>query len=138
MKAFAALFTAIEQTTKTNAKIDALMHYFGIAAAQDVLWCVAILTGKTLKRNIKTADLKSWAAEEAGLPFWLFEESYHIVGDLAETITLCLPEPTALSDDSLSETILFLHSLTALTDEEKKLAITGRWSQLQEIGRAHV
>jgi DNA ligase-1 len=135
MKAFAALFTAIEQTTKTNAKIDALIHYFSITAEQDVLWCVAILTGKTLKRNIKTADLKAWAAAEAGLPLWLFEESYHIVGDLAETITLCLPEPVTVSDDSLTETILFLHNLTLFSDEEKKQAITGRWSQLQATER---
>ncbi len=120
MKAFAALFTAIEQTTKTNAKIDALMNYFGSVPEQDVLWCVAILTGKTLKRNIKTAALKSWAAGVAGLPFWLFEESYHIVGDLAETITLCLPEPTATNDESLSDTILFLQSLATFTEEEKE------------------
>lgn len=135
MKAFAALFTAIEQTTKTNAKIDALMHYFSIAAEQDVLWCVAILTGKTLKRNIKTADLKSWAAEQAGLPLWLFEESYHIVGDLAETITLCLPEPLTASDESLTDTIMFLQSLAVMSEAEKKQAITLRWSQLQATER---
>src|SRR5690606_41031980 len=40
---------------------------------------------------IKTADLKTWAAEMAGIPEWLFEESYHIVGDLAEAIALVLP-----------------------------------------------
>lgn len=135
MKAFAALFTAIEQTTKTNAKVDALMHYFSEAAEQDVLWCVAILTGKTIKRSIKTALLKQWAAAQAGLPFWLFEESYHIVGDLAETIALCLPEPSGENNDTLSETILFLLNLAPLSDAEKEQQVTHRWSQLQPTER---
>jgi DNA ligase-1 len=33
-----------------------------------------------------------WAAEAAGVPDWLFEESYAQAGDLAETISLLLPE----------------------------------------------
>ena len=31
------------------------------------------------------------------MPDWLFEESYHAVGDLAETIALLLPAPLAAS-----------------------------------------
>ncbi|PSK91000.1 ATP-dependent DNA ligase [Taibaiella chishuiensis] len=135
MKAFTALFTAIEQTTKTNAKIEALVQYFATAPAPDVLWCIAILTGKTPKRTVKTAELKAWAAEQAGLPFWLFEESYHIVGDLAETITLCLPEPLATSNYSLTDTIQFLHNLAALSEADKKQQVTGRWSELQATER---
>ena len=131
MKAFSALFTAIEQTTKTNAKVDALVNYFAQANEQDTVWCIAILIGKTLKRNIKTTNLKLWATELAQLPFWLFEESYHIVGDLAETITLSLPAPTGESDESLSDTILFLNNLSTASEEEKKDTIVERWLNLQ-------
>lgn len=135
MKAFAALFTAIEQTTKTNAKIDALVRYFAVADEQDILWCISILIGKTLKRHIKTNDLKIWTAELAGLPMWLFEESYHVVGDLAETITLALPGPVSEKDYSLSETISFLQLIATYSDEQKKEAITERWLHLQPTER---
>jgi DNA ligase 1 len=135
MKAFAALFTEIEQTTKTNAKVDALVRYFATADEQDILWCVAILIGKTLKRNIKTADLKTWTAQLSGLPMWLFEESYHVVGDLAETITLALPEARQETDYSLTETISFLQLLATYTDEQKREAITERWDSMQTAER---
>ena len=42
-----------------------------------------------------TRKLRAWAAEEAGIPDWLFEECYHAVGDLAETIALLLPDARA-------------------------------------------
>ena len=38
-----------------------------------------------------TKVLRALAQEAAGLPEWLFEESYQAVGDLAETIALLLP-----------------------------------------------
>jgi DNA ligase-1 len=135
MKAFAALFTEVEQTTKTNTKVDALIRYFSVAQEQDVLWSISILIGRTLKRHIKTAALKAWAAELAGLPVWLFEESYHVVGDLAETITLALPEPSAEASYSLSETISFLQLLASYSDDQKKEAITERWQQMQPAER---
>lgn len=135
MKAFAALFTAIEQTTKTNAKVEALARYFSVAAEQDILWCISILTGRTLKRHIKTAALKTWAAALAGLPVWLFEESYHVVGDLAETITLVLPAASQEDDYTLSETIDLLQLLATYTEEEKKEAVTARWLHMQPAER---
>ena len=38
MKAFAALFTALDGTTKTTAKLDALTDYFRTAPEGDRLW----------------------------------------------------------------------------------------------------
>lgn len=135
MKAFAALFTAIEQTTKTNAKIEALVRYFAEAAEADILWCISILMGKTPKRNLKTADLKTWTTALSGLPYWLFEESYHVVGDLAETIALLLPEPEGERDDSLAATMEFLQLLGSYSEEQKKEALTERWMHLQPAER---
>ena len=76
MKAFTELFTAIDQTTKTNAKVEALVRYFMQAKEEDKVQAIAILTGNTPKRTIKTSELKEWAAAMARLPMWLFEESY--------------------------------------------------------------
>ena len=93
MKRFAALFTAIDQTTRTSAKLDALAHYFREAPEADKLWTIALFSGRRPRRAITTTKLRVWAAERAGIPLWLFEESYAIVGDLAETIALVLPAP---------------------------------------------
>ena len=70
----------------------------------------------------------------AGLPLWLFEESYHIVGDLAEAIALMLPAPEDQHQFSLRETLDFLSELTELPSEEKKDKIIDYWknSEIQE------
>jgi DNA ligase-1 len=39
--------------------------------------------------------------QESGIEEWLFEESYHAVGDLAETIALLLPDNEQSSDEPL-------------------------------------
>jgi DNA ligase-1 len=91
MKRFARLYTALDETTATNEKVAALVEYFVSAPPADAAWAVHFLIGRRPKRLVSSARLRMWAAQEAGVPAWLFEESYHAVGDLAETITLLLP-----------------------------------------------
>src|SRR5918997_5265480 len=98
MKRFARLYTALDETTATNEKVAALVEYFASAAPADAAWAVHFLIGRRPKRLVSSPRLRRWAAEEAGIPAWLFEESYHAVGDLAETITLLLP-PTQGSSE---------------------------------------
>src|SRR6478735_1540574 len=98
MKAFARLYAELDETTATNEKIAALVRYFRAAPPADAAWAVHFLIGRRPKRLIATAKLRTWAAVEAGIADWLFEESYHAVGDLAETITLLLPDTGASSD----------------------------------------
>ncbi|SEN58779.1 DNA ligase-1 [bacterium A37T11] len=135
MEDFSTLFTEIDQTTKTNAKVAALVRYFEKADSADMLWAIAILSGNTPKRSIKLGNLKAWAAELAGLPMWLFEECYYIVGDLAETIALCLPPPTGQIELGLRETIHLLKGITARTDEEKKILICRHWMHIGALER---
>ena len=93
MRRFAELFRALDETTRVNPKVDAMEAYFREADPADKLWTVALLSGRRPKRTVNATRLREWAAERAGIPLWLFEESYPIVGDLAETISLVLPEP---------------------------------------------
>ncbi|TDL81234.1 ATP-dependent DNA ligase [Palleronia sediminis] len=130
MKRFAALFTALDQTTRTNAKVDALADYLREAPEEDRLWTIALLSGRRPKRIIATGRLREWAAERAGIPLWLFEESYPIVGDLAETIALILPEPTQGSDLSLTGWIGEIRALPALDEPARKAAILDAWDRL--------
>ncbi|MEO0389687.1 MAG: ATP-dependent DNA ligase, partial [Pseudomonadota bacterium] len=98
MKQFAALFNAIDQSTKTTVKVAALAAFFETAPETDRIWTIAIFSGRRPKRAVTTTRLREWAAEVADIPLWLFEEAYPIVGDLAETIALVLPPPEQDSD----------------------------------------
>jgi ATP-dependent DNA ligase len=91
MKRFAALYTALDETTATNEKVDALAEYFRNAPPGDAAWAVHFLIGRRPKRLVTSRNLRTWAMDESGIPEWLFQESYEQVGDLAETITLLLP-----------------------------------------------
>jgi DNA ligase-1 len=135
MKNFANLFTALDQTTKTLGKIDALVDYFRQAPDADKLWAMALLSHRRPKRTVNTTLLATWASAQAGLPLWLFEESYHVVGDLAETITLLLPPPRTTSDESLTYWINFIRALEPLTIEEKQAQIYDAWSRLDHTER---
>ena len=130
MKDFAALFLALDGTTRTSAKVAALAGYFSIAAEADRLWTIALLSGRRPKRTVTATRLREWAAEAAGLPLWLFEESYSVVGDLAETIALVLPETSGGSDRSLTEWIVELKGLAALDESARRHWIIRAWQDL--------
>ena len=135
MKGFAALFTAIDQTTRTSAKVAALADYFATAPDDDKLWTIAIFSGRRPKRAVTTTRLRDWAAEAAGIPLWLFEDAYAVVGDLAETIALVLPPATGHADDSLSHWIKHLRDLGDSDDEARKSAVLAAWDRLDTTER---
>ena len=85
MKDFAILIKALDSTNKTTVKVQALTDYFLNANDADKVWAIAILSHRRPPRPVNTTLLRAWASELAKIPLWLFEESYHIVGDLAET-----------------------------------------------------
>ena len=135
MKKFAHLFTQLDQTTKTNTKVAALASYFAEAANDDKLWTVAILSHRRPKRSVNTTYLRQWGAEYARVPLWLFEESYHVVGDLAETIALVLPEPEEESSHSLTWWIDYIIALKDQDEEARKEAVFAAWAQLNKTER---
>jgi DNA ligase-1 len=100
VRAFAALYDALDDTPATLAMVDALVRYFAEAPPADAAWAVAFLTGRRPKRLVKLPDVRRWAAEAAGVPDWLFEEAYAQAGDLAETISLLVPARPAAADES--------------------------------------
>ncbi len=135
MKAFANLFSSLDQTTKTKVKVAALAAYFDQANDQDKLWTIAILSHRRPKRAVNTTLLRAWAAEVSSQPLWLFEDSYHVVGDLAETIALILPAPSKRVDKSLSQWIDGLIQITKSDEIDKKNFIIEAWSSLDYAER---
>lgn len=130
MKQFAALFAALDQTTKTSLKTAALADYFRNASDTDKLWTIALLSGRRPKRGVTTTLLREWAAEQAGIPLWLFEECYPIVGDLSETIALVLPSPRRSSARTLTQLIEDVAALSTKDPEAKKQVVLSAWDSL--------
>jgi DNA ligase-1 len=136
MKRFARLFAAIDETTATNEKVAALVEYFRSAPPADAAWAVHFLSGRRPKRLVGSRKLAAWAADEADIPEWLFEESYHAVGDLAETITLVLPDDGASSELSLAHWVEErLLRLRGEDDDVQQEVLVGAWRELDRKER---
>ncbi len=135
MKDFAQLIKKLDSTNKTNEKVAALTQYFQNENDADKLWTIAILSHRRPKRPVNTTLLREWATEISGIPLWLFEENYHIVGDLAETIALVLPTSEAHSEKSLSEFVSEIIELRTLPDAEKKKYLHDNWLALNYFER---
>lgn len=135
MKRFIKLYNQLDQTTKTNDKVAALQSYFAEAKGKDRLWTIALFSHRRPKRTVNTTMLREWAAETADIPSWLFEESYHVVGDLAETIALILPKAEYSDEKSLTEWIHLIKSLSKKEEAEKKEAVLKAWKSLSKEGR---
>src|SRR5215469_6743707 len=98
MKAFADLYAALDSTTKTNAKVDALRHYLTTVPPEDAIWAITFLIGRRPKRLIESRKLAQWALAEARMPEWMFGECYSAVGDFAEVMALLLPPAEASTE----------------------------------------
>lgn len=92
MKAFADLYTAIDESNKTTEKVAAMVRYFKSAPPADAAWAVHFLTGRRPRRQVNSTKMQVWAADAGHIPDWLFGECYDAVGDLGETIALVLPD----------------------------------------------
>jgi DNA ligase-1 len=103
MKRFAALYVEIDSTTSTLRKVSAMARYFAQAPAADAAWAAYFLAGGKPRRFVAVRVLRELACRLAGVPDWLFEESYQAVGDLGETIALLLPAPELGDDAGLAE-----------------------------------
>lgn len=131
MKAFADLYTALDETTRTSEKVEAMARYFRAAQPADAAWAVYFLSGRKPRQAVPSKRLRAWSRELADIPEWLFDESYHHVGDVAETIALLLPPTVAASDRPLTEWVeTRLLPLRTLPEEEQKTAVLAAWSEL--------
>ncbi len=135
MKAFADLYTTLDETTKTNEKVDALTRYFGGAEPADAAWAIYFLSGRKPKQAVPSKKLREWAAEEAQIPDWLFNESYDAVGDVAETVALLLPPPERSSDLPLAEWVRRLLTLRESDEEAQRSAMLGAWGSMDRTQR---
>jgi DNA ligase-1 len=133
VRAFAELYDALDTTTSTNARVQALVDYLRAVGPPDGAWAVYFLSGRRLKRFIGPALLGRWLVEASGEPEWLVSEAYGSVGDLAETIALLLDRPAqdVADDASLAEWVeARLLPLRGLGPDAQREQVLAWWRRL--------
>ncbi|QDV38596.1 ATP-dependent DNA ligase [Tautonia plasticadhaerens] len=136
MNAFADLFAALDETTGTNAKVEALVRYFAEADPADASWAVYFLVGRKPRQAVPSKKLREWAAAEAGIPDWLLGECYDAVGDSAEAIALLLPEAERSSDRPLAEWVEgLLLTLRDRDEEDQRRLLLDAWAEMDRTQR---
>ena len=133
MNKFSQLFNDLDESTKTNDRLDHLVKYLIESAPEDSIWVCWFLAGNRIKGAIKTSELRTFASERSGLPPWLLEECYDRVGDLAETISLLVSTEGEGEIISLSELIgKFIEPMIGMNTEERRQNIFTVWDFLGE------
>ncbi|MEO8311358.1 MAG: ATP-dependent DNA ligase [Caldimonas sp.] len=136
MKLFARLFSELDRSTATLAKVEALKRYFAAAVPRDAAWAVYFLAGGKPRQVVPTGVLWASACRRAGIDDWLFDACYQAVGDFAETVAHVLPPAPRSSDIGLAEWVEErLLPLRGLAPEEQALRVASYWDELDTPGR---
>ena len=138
MRRFARLYQQLDETTSTRRKTEAMADYFRNAPAEDAAWAVYFLAGRRLRGLPGSARLRPWLIQATGLPDWLVETSYAHVGDLAETVSLLIDDPTSSPSDPpplhqwVEQELL---SLRGLDEDQQQRRVVGFWQRLDLSAR---
>jgi DNA ligase-1 len=134
MQRFTQLYSALDRTTKTLEKTALLRAYLEAAPAEDAAWALFFLTGRKLPRAVNTRLMREAVSAATGLPPWLVEECYDVVGDLAETLALLVEDvPAYASGPAPPLHVLVeehLRPLKELEDAEKVQRMQDLWHSL--------
>ncbi|MEP6946714.1 MAG: ATP-dependent DNA ligase [Acidobacteriota bacterium] len=131
MKLFTGLYVELDQTNKTNEKVEAMRFYFENAAPNDAAWALYFLSGRKPRQIVPSKLLREWSLELSGVPEWLFAESRDTVGDSAETMALLLPNNSHTDETPLN--ILVENQLLPLRGAENEIqkeAVTDAWARM--------
>src|SRR5688500_8109056 len=131
MKLFTELYVELDQTNKTNEKVEAMRFYFERAAPADAAWAFYFLSGRKPRQIVPSRFLREWAIEMSGIPDWLYLESRDTVGDGAETSALLLPNTASIDETPLN--ILVEQQLLPLRGSDpdtQREAVTDAWSRM--------
>lgn len=134
---FSDLYHALGNTSYLDEKVKLLAHYLRQVSDEEFGWTVYLLQGGSLRGAVRTKDLRQWVAESADFPAWLVDESYGVVGDLAETLAL-LVAGTRGEDlpsgqrpkTSLIDWVATIIGLAKCSPVERRATVIEIWSQL--------
>lgn len=131
MRKFAQLIMRLEESKTVSEKIDLLSKYLPSVESADAAWALWFLLGNRFPKVVRMENLQEWCLEISGIPEWLFRESYDLVKDKLETISLVIGNENILYSPNLTDTInKKIIPLNQLNSNERKLEIIEFWSQL--------
>src|SRR3982751_729494 len=131
MRLFTELYVELDQTNKTNEKVEAMRCYFEHAAPADAAWAFYFLSGRKPRQIVPSKLLRRGAIEETGVPEWLYEEPRDTVGDGSETMALLLPNNSSWDETPIH--VLVEQQLLPLRggdEETQRQAVTGAWARM--------
>lgn len=131
MKLFTDLYVELDQTNKTNEKVEAMRYYFEHARPADAAWAFYFLSGRKPRQIVPSKFLRQWAMDESGTPEWLWDECRDTVGDGSETTALLLPNNS--SEDETPLHVLVEQQLLPLRgsgEATQRQAVADAWSRM--------
>jgi DNA ligase 1 len=131
MKLFTELYVELDQTNKTNEKVEAMRFYFERAEPHDAAWALYFLSGRKPRQIVPSRSLREWSIEASGIPEWLYYESRDTVGDGAETSALLLPNNEQIDTTPLHTLVEDqLLPLRGLDEATQKESVSDAWSRM--------
>ena len=135
MRRFAALYSCLDASSGSRARVADLLAYFEASTPQDAAWALHVLLGKQGKRLITGRRLRQICLEGSLLPEWLFDDCYAQVGDSAETIALLWAQVGAGASEPLHHSLhtwmeQLLPAAAALDGAEQAEAVRHLWRGL--------
>ena len=143
MRRFAALYSSLDASGGTSARVAALVAFFAESEPTDAAWALHVLLGKQGKRLITGRRLRQICLEGSPLPEWLFDDCYAHVGDSAETIALLWHQVAGEAGDGQSSgeepwaaaplhrwMDTLLPNAAALEDDDQAEAVRRLWQGL--------
>lgn len=137
LELFATLVSEVSSSTRTNDKLQSLVNYFAMAPGKDKIWVIAIFTGRRPRRVVNSRLMRDWCGDITGYPTWLFDECYHTVGDLAETLALLLPKkkPDAHTNQGLAHYLQKFIEIEKESEHVRKNFILDSWNNMSQDER---
>ena len=132
MTDFVSLYFALSETSSTSQKVRLLTEFFGAAPQGELGWAVHLLRGEKLERGLSSSQLRQLCAEVSGIPPWLLEESYQVVGDLAETISKLAAGKASGERVSLQKWVELVRSLREAPLDERMAKVAEAWRHMSE------
>jgi DNA ligase-1 len=137
MREFSRMCVALGEIASTAGRTARLADYLRSCDAATAALATWLLLGNRPRRAVTSGELRTWAAERAGIPEWLLTASRDAVGDTAEAISLVLPEPGSAAACPTLEAFWrrFVAELGAVPAAERRRRVEEAWDLLDADGR---
>ncbi len=133
---FATLVRGLAATASSSQRASLLEAHLRAADDLSAAWAFWFLLGHRIPRTVPVRLLREWVAERAEVSPELVASCHDHVGDLAETLSLLLPDlPEESSDVALAELVeAGVSGLAGSSREQQQRILASWWQRLDRDG----